>query len=106
MRKNSVPVMNPSSVSTRFKDVEIRKSKQDPELKKHVEGEMNGNKDINQQTNLPFSKEKTPAIATVDGMYGSTMYALKQKSAGSIYIANNYNTNTAISHERHDDGLV
>ena len=78
MRKNSVPVMNNETKSTRFNSTaQVRSSMPGPHDKKIVDGEMSGNKGENEKTNLPFSKDLTPAAAQVDGQYGSTIYSLK-----------------------------
>ena len=74
-----------------------------PHDKRIVDGEMSGNKGENERTNLPFSKDLTPAAAQVDGQYGSTIYSLKQRGADPKYIASNYSTNCNINHGRHED---
>jgi hypothetical protein len=77
MRKNSVPVMNNETKSTKFARVAVKASNPGPNDKKIVDGEMNGNKGENERTNLPFDKNKIPAAAQVDGQFGTTMNSLK-----------------------------
>ena len=73
------------------------------EIKKKVESEKTEVKGYNEHSNLPFSNEQTPAIAIADGLYGSTLYSLKQRRTDPKYIVSNLKENNSLNKERNVD---